>query len=727
MTTSGRTPCAALLLGLILGFSAQAFGQSMDFCWSDTSARGVGTIPIACGPDQEKNGALCYPRCQPGFVSDGVAGCIQTCPAGATNDGLFCGWPSYKAAEYPAWDEGRCRANHPTGCWQTVPVIGVWVEHCRAGYRHVAGFCERTEINCAAMGFAGNRIANSCAKRHYFRAAALPSCGSGQEYDAGLCYPVCANGGDGVGPLCWGKGPAGWVKCGAAWAKDTATCNRSTAPQLMSIVDTAVATTTVNASSGRAPAEVISRSAWDTLKALGTDGVKQHLVSTANAFAQQQGGATACTTVSANADRIVQMLWKFGQLEHESSAVAVAVKSQLMAQLSLESVATIDPTGLTKIVANFTKPRCSLLGAVTTRSVDAPAMFAPTGGIAEMMKTPAPVMASFAMQETETKAELDAATARAAALKASYDAASGATKTLLQSQLTEAEAVKAAVQATQKKELEAKLKFQEASTKWNEAGAVGCMPLAAPAPAPAPTAAPKPDPEKTPTLSWGEVNYKAYDIAVGANGAVWFISAATPDGSNGWIYRVTAQGPEQVPGGAMRIAVDPAGIPWVVNAGNQIFRWNGSGWQLMPGAARDIGIGANGAVWVIGTDQSPYRWTGTTWSRISGGAVLISVDPSGNPWVVNAGNQIWRYDGTNWHLLPGAAIDIGVGADGNVYVVGTGQTTGGSQVYRWVPSANNWTAEAGAVGFSVAGGPAGTVYVARSRASGMNVLARIPR
>jgi hypothetical protein len=75
--------------------------------------------------------------------------------------------------------------------------------------------------------------------------------------------------------------------------------------------------------------------------------------------------------------------------------------------------------------------------------------------------------------------------------------------------------------------------------------------------------------------------------------------------------------------------------------------------------------------------------------------------------------------------LPGAARDIGVGADGSVYVVGSG--AGNSQVYRWVPSANNWAPESGVSGFSVAAGPAGTVYVARSRDSGMPVMTRESR
>src|SRR6476620_11590303 len=33
----------------------------------------------------------------------------------------------------------------------------------------------------------------------------VPLCADGQEYDAGLCYPKCKDGYNGVGPVCWQK------------------------------------------------------------------------------------------------------------------------------------------------------------------------------------------------------------------------------------------------------------------------------------------------------------------------------------------------------------------------------------------------------------------------------------------------------------------------------------------------------------------------------------------
>ena len=717
---SGRTPLVALLLGLILGFSSQAFGQGADFCWSETWGRGVGLIPATCGADQEKNGALCYPRCPAGYVSDGVAGCIQSCPAGATDDGLFCGWPSYKAAEYPAWDAAKCRANHPTGCWQTVPTIGLWVENCRTGYKHVVGFCEKSSIDCAAMGFAGNRIANSCAKKVYFRDTALPTCGSGQEYDAGLCYSACSNDADGVGPICWAKGPPGWVQCGMGWAETQAICDQNISQQVISVVDAAVSTTMLIGSLGasaavstgaKAGTGVFTKAAWEGVKKIGKAGVKTVLLDVAKSTAI---GAIPSVpdAVLTTTNGTIEQIWQIGQLEHDSPNMTQIERDHAIAQIALNTAAWLDPTGVTGVVAAYSKPVCKDVSAMTTRSLGPTA---PSGGLVEMMEGRQSLLNNFSLQQADAQADYNSTTALVTKLQTAYISATGDAKTSLQSSLTAAQTQQRTAKTQLDKVVAAKNQFVAVSSRWDPIASAAAGAAAAPTPTP------------TPTLSWGDTTYKAYDIAAGANGSVWFISAATTNGADGSIYRVTPSGPQQVAGGAMRIAVDPAGNPWVVNSGNQIFRWNGSGWQQMPGAARDVGIGANGAVWVIGTDMSPYKWNGSNWSKISGGAVLISVDPSGNPWVVNAANQIWRYDGANWALLPGAARDIGVGADGTVYVVGLGSMPGGSQVWRWVPSANNWTPESNVIGFSVAGGPAGTAYVARSRESGMPVLARISR
>lgn len=46
------------------------------------------------------------------------------------------------------------------------------------------------------------------------------ACGAGNELDAGLCYPNCASGYDGVGPVCWQVCPAGYNDDGAFCRRD---------------------------------------------------------------------------------------------------------------------------------------------------------------------------------------------------------------------------------------------------------------------------------------------------------------------------------------------------------------------------------------------------------------------------------------------------------------------------------------------------------------------------
>lgn len=57
------------------------------------------------------------------------------------------------------------------------------------------------------------------------------TCPPGYEYDAGLCYPPCEPGFNGVGPVCWaqtqsvGVGvPVGLEPCPAGWSNDGLTC-----------------------------------------------------------------------------------------------------------------------------------------------------------------------------------------------------------------------------------------------------------------------------------------------------------------------------------------------------------------------------------------------------------------------------------------------------------------------------------------------------------------------
>lgn len=155
--------------------------------------------------------------------------------------------------------------------------------------------------------------------------------------------------------------------------------------------------------------------------------------------------------------------------------------------------------------------------------------------------------------------------------------------------------------------------------------------------------------------NWVALSAKARDVGIGANGTAWIIGNVAEPGGYG-IWRSTDKGASwnKVPGGAIRVAVDPAGNAWVVNSNNTIFRFAGSDWVSTPGAAKDIGVGADGSVWITRADDGIARWSGSDWTQKTGAAVQMSVGPDGSAWVVNAGGQI--YHSTEAQSDQGAAI-----------------------------------------------------------------------
>ena len=204
-------------------------------------------------------------------------------------------------------------------------------------------------------------------------------------------------------------------------------------------------------------------------------------------------------------------------------------------------------------------------------------------------------------------------------------------------------------------------------------------------------------------------------ISIGANGTVWILGTNPVSGNFG-IFRWNGSTWTGVPGGGVRIAVDPAGNPWLVNAVHQIFHWNGRAWTAFPGLATDISVGANGALWVVGTNPIAggfgiFRWNGSAWVAVPGGGVRIAVDAAGNPWLINNARRIFHWNGKSWDSFPGAATDIAVGPHGPAWIVGASPVGGGFGLFRWNGSA--WIAvPGGAVHIAVA--PSGNPWIINS-------------
>ena len=63
--------------------------RDVDIIAKDSYGRGVGKPLSTCDSNQEKDGALCYPKCKAGYNGQGPV-CWKTCPAGYKNDGATC-------------------------------------------------------------------------------------------------------------------------------------------------------------------------------------------------------------------------------------------------------------------------------------------------------------------------------------------------------------------------------------------------------------------------------------------------------------------------------------------------------------------------------------------------------------------------------------------------------------------------------------------------------------
>ena len=206
----------------------------------------------------------------------------------------------------------------------------------------------------------------------------------------------------------------------------------------------------------------------------------------------------------------------------------------------------------------------------------------------------------------------------------------------------------------------------------------------------------------TQTVSLAFIRRPGLATALGIGGtgsAVWIIGANPVGGGNYGIYHWNGTTWAQVPGGAVRIAVDPSGLAWVINSAHSLYHWNGSGWAFYGGGFSDIGIGADGVFWAIGThamgggNYGIYHWNGNRWAQAPGGAVRIAVDPSGLAWVINSAHHLYHWNGSSWTAYPGAATNIAVGANGSVWATGVSLVGSNYGIYHW--TGNGWTPVAG--------------------------------
>jgi hypothetical protein len=147
---------------------------------------------------------------------------------------------------------------------------------------------------------------------------------------------------------------------------------------------------------------------------------------------------------------------------------------------------------------------------------------------------------------------------------------------------------------------------------------------------------------------WRPLPGLAREIALGADGSAWCLSAFdfAPGGAS--IHVFNGHDWDHVDGAATKISVGPDGQPWIVNSAGQIFRRSGEGWELMPGLAREIACGADGSVWCLAAGEMPpggasiHCWNGADWEHVPGAAAKIVAGFEGRVWIVNSEHNIFR-------------------------------------------------------------------------------------
>jgi hypothetical protein len=131
---------------------------------------------------------------------------------------------------------------------------------------------------------------------------------------------------------------------------------------------------------------------------------------------------------------------------------------------------------------------------------------------------------------------------------------------------------------------------------------------------------------------------------------VWCIGADARAGGYG-VYQRTNSTWTSLNGGAVRVAADKIGRPWVVNDAGDIFMFNPASrsWEKKPGKATSVHAGAvSGSVWILGVEPIPggfpiYIWNATSqnWDPYGTYGAVEMTEAAGVPWIVQTDGSVY--------------------------------------------------------------------------------------
>lgn len=149
--------------------------------------------------------------------------------------------------------------------------------------------------------------------------------------------------------------------------------------------------------------------------------------------------------------------------------------------------------------------------------------------------------------------------------------------------------------------------------------------------------------------AWNVINgVLARDIDIDHNNNVWIadnqgnVRRRNPDTT--WTTIGTNQD-------ANRIAVDIAGVPWIIKRTNSVLLWRQKNkWVVfnLNNKALAIATGGNDSIWKIETNKMAGELSGTGFGRFDlNNLKEISVDPRSNAWVIDDTGAIKKLSGKN--------------------------------------------------------------------------------
>ncbi len=218
-------------------------------------------------------------------------------------------------------------------------------------------------------------------------------------------------------------------------------------------------------------------------------------------------------------------------------------------------------------------------------------------------------------------------------------------------------------------------------------------------------------------LSWQVIPGSASRVAASSDGSLWALSDQ-PAGPDKYIWHYNGGTWTNISGMASEIAVDGAGVLYVINAEGGVYRYDAGtqNWTGFGGGARSIAVSldtTDNPIYVLsnsgpGPDYAIYRYQAHGWIPFLGSGVALagSIDPTGNyeggnvnplgVYLVNSAGDIYYMQNDNvFYKQTGASIQIAPAIAGYFALAYPAAPNNDNQIYYYDYGQSQFTLQQG--------------------------------